>query len=775
MPFSIGVEYGIICLEMGGLWRSFTNLAYGALYLWSVLVSIAFFLASGSCYASKLADSIRWCDGTWDASGAPKGSLLTCNAGWWGARTYTGVTYTYEVAPTDPADVKGRDKKKFGNKLLGGYCQYNAFDAMPFVGAAEGRPIVAVFDFKRPCLFSEIDVVSRRMTNAAISVSISDDGSTWNEAQKGVARSAVTRVRLAPSAMGRYVRLSVLAKSGRTFIDSVLAWGEAEVSELYPEYVADIPCGDALNFPDVVGDGIAILPMDAPHLDAESKPKGNAPESISLKMARNESESRYFAVVNCGNRERKVSLSATGFGGGVSSELLVGGVMRMTRAAKPLTDREMILMMTTNRYYRGSADASDFDVLPFFSAGNVPTASFVRRYLANAAQVSGFPRAVPLASGEGCVVMLRVTSSDAKVGLCNGKINADGVSLPIDVDVVDLTLPGLKMWNYAYEPFTMQFPFESRVRMERDVERYAATGANTTRFLPVPGTKEEMFFRRVPSATVGGEDWCDKDVRDKVRKGNFDGTDAAEVGKIEESAHALVRRCREIGLPDGRCVAFLCDEPFLHNATSILKQAECVRRAEPNLPIHCDPCFWKGKGFAPDDDIAACLENGYNDLVDISCPHYEMLHRRGLRKYWFGSHKVKATYRHPACRFTPAEMADIYASGLNGYAWYCYYYPNATDPWDIDTYWALGFDYSPVFPLENDVAVTPQYESLRECSETVRMLQAIKASGRHELLKAAIGKIRGSVDRTRHFMHKSIARGRPDFLAVRDEILSQFK
>ena len=117
----------------------------------------------------------------------------------------------------------------------------------------------------------------------------------------------------------------------------------------------------------------------------------------------------------------------------------------------------------------------------------------------------------------------------------------------------------------------------------------------------------------------------------------------------------------------------------------------------------------------------------------------------------------------------------MHAAGLNGWAWHCYYSPCALDPWDINSYWALGFDYSPVFPLENDVAITPQYEQLRECSETMRLLDALAASGRTELLKTATDRIKGSADRTRHFMHRTIEWSKPDFIAVRDAILSEIK
>lgn len=53
--------------------------------------------------AAVAAEPICWTVGGWDDTGAPKGALLTDNPGWWGERVWTGVSYTYEIAPTSPA------------------------------------------------------------------------------------------------------------------------------------------------------------------------------------------------------------------------------------------------------------------------------------------------------------------------------------------------------------------------------------------------------------------------------------------------------------------------------------------------------------------------------------------------------------------------------------------------------------------------------------------------------------------------------------------------
>lgn len=65
------------------------------------------FALAALCAAAN--EPIRWCNGDWDETGAPKGKLLSDNPGWWGERVWTGVTYEYEDGhgPNNPRDIAG--------------------------------------------------------------------------------------------------------------------------------------------------------------------------------------------------------------------------------------------------------------------------------------------------------------------------------------------------------------------------------------------------------------------------------------------------------------------------------------------------------------------------------------------------------------------------------------------------------------------------------------------------------------------------------------------
>ena len=85
-------------------------------------------------------------------------------------------------------------------------------------------------------------------------------------------------------------------------------------------------------------------------------------------------------------------------------------------------------------------------------------------------------------------------------------------------------------------------------------------------------------------------------------------------------------------------------------------------------------------------------------------------------------------------------------------------------------YGVLNMDYLAVFPLENDVALTAQYESMREASETWRLLDALEAAGRDDVMKEVLERARSAWDRSHiHYMHKDAGKG--DILDLRARIL----
>lgn len=755
---------------------------------------------------------IRWFDGTPDPSGAPEGLLLTPNQRWFGDRLFTGVEYEWETPPEDPSDTREANGELVPAHRL--FRRHPADADTQVVGRHDAAPLVVSFDFKRPCKFSEVTLLHAQCHQAGGFVEFSEDRANWHDRIAFSTTGAITRLRCRGT--GHFLRLSfqALPPASRTILDDVYVWGDGEVSSGYPEALDEIAPGDALVFPGGVRGAVSILPMPTPSL--KSKPSGATPAAFPLTMALNETESRYFAVVNGTDAPQIIGLSADGFGDGVAAELLVGGVMRVSPPKRRISALERVKLATENAFGINNGTRDDIDIVPFFFTNAIPRENFLRRYLANPAQVSGFPGAVSLGPGEGCVVMMRLTTDGTATGMRHGALRvvgngasppmaAVGVTLPIPLTIVDLALPPQSMWIYAYEPFTKQYPFESERRIVRDVERYIGIGATTTRFLPEPGSKEAMFFSSVPQASVGCDKWCDPALYKRVADGEFTALSEEDRLQIQDGARAFLARSRILGLGDDRVAAFLPDEPQPRNARSVMALARLVKDATPTLRLHCDPLFYAGRGkgdgnapFYSPATVAEALLPEYNDCIDISCPHSYLATPRQdhvddqygeavsddghaytaetlMERLWLHHRAINAMYCHPAGKTGREMVWRCKRFGFNGFAYYEYCHPNI-DVWDIDSWGVLNLDYQAVMPLGEDVAITALYETLREAAEDARLIDALKAAGREDVLADVMERSNAAWDRTGwHWRHRRVQTQKgEDILALREAVLRAF-
>ena len=704
-------------------------------------------LTAAFAQASEI-EPIRWSDGAWDRSGAPKGRLLSDNGRWFGDQFFTGQT-NWTVSSEHNAGV---------------------------------TRAVRQYDFKRTCRFTEVDISYELWKGAHGHVEFSADGTTWfGRADYSIAPDKWhARMRLGTEISGRYMRIFVETREGVVpwFFFGVYVWGTcAEENEVGVE---GIPLGDSLQFKGAEKGVVSILPMPIPHLAV--KPSGKTPDRFPLTMARNETESRYFAVVNGTDRPQTVALRTEGFGE-AKAEILFGGVVRVKPPTREMTVLQKIQARVSSDAELNAAFKENLDVMPFFFEGTAPRENFLRRHVANWRQVKGFPSAVPLAPGEGCVVLLRVTTDGAKPGRFGGRLMAGSAALPVDVTVVDLALPPQSMWIYCYEPFTEQLPFESARRVRRDVERYVGLGATTTQWLPEPGTKEHLFFKAVPQASAGvvpegTYGWLNKSVHKKVMDGKFDELTEAERRIAVDDARRLVERGKELGLAREKVVVFLPDEPTMGNARSIMQLAALLKKEIPEIVLHADPCpfFHKIQDFLDDEGIVKLFQPEYASCIDVSCPVEPIVggnRTRTLKDLWQHPRLVNSMYNHPAGRTGKGTVYACHRFGFNGFGYYDYYHPVGA-PWDIRTWGALNFNYQAVFPLEFDVALTPLYEFLREAAEENRLLDALKAAGKTELYRNLLERSKTAWDRA-HFQWDLKDPKAEDILALREDALNAFK
>ena len=145
-----------------------------------------------------------------------------------------------------------------------------------------------------------------------------------------------------------------------------------------------------------------------------------------------------------------------------------------------------------------------------------------------------------------------------------------------------------------------------------------------------------------------------------------------------------------------------------------------------------------------------------------------------MKALWTAPRLINAQYNHPAGRMGREAAYQGYRDGFNGYAYYCYLDDlERFDPWDAGTWEISDCNYQAVYPLENDVAITALYETMREAAEDFRMLDALKAAGKADALKEVLSRADAAWDRTR-YAYRHLDPKAPDILDLRERILSEF-
>ncbi len=728
--------------------------------------------------AAAAVEPIYWTGCGQDDSGEPDGVLLTDNYGWWGRCVYTGVTYDYSDKPDSPRDVLGGNHGLFGRRLLDG--NHPTGWHRP-VGVTKKRPIEVTFDFRRPCTFCEVDLMSEKSPKAFAKIDVSADGTNWTAFAVLECTNALTRVRPGSSGHGRYMRLSFRARtSSVTYLDEVLAWGNGEVSDEFPENMRPIPRGNALRWSPSPSGGIMWIPIANP-TDRSAQQFGQPEFSLEpyaeaggeIVMARNETEVRYFAVVNGSAEMVELALSASGFGDGVSAELLVGGLVRTQKPRQQLTEKQRFDMMMTGDEPECPFDADKLGIVPFFTVENVPPANFARKHLANPEQVVGFPDRVEIASGECAVVMLRLTSRGARPSHRIGTLTAGAARREVAVRIVDVTLPDAG-WVFAWSPFTPQFPFESSERRVNDAKSVAELGVSMFRGGPQKGTKVEMASRERRDRTYFMVDCLGPRLDGLIYNAKIDALDDRGRCEIRSRIAGLRTQFGDCGVPTERVVLAMPDEPRRRNAKICGEVCRFIREAAPDMSIYMNPSFWEGSGFAMTDDIISALGPYYGECVDVSVPYRSLVEsEKGRRKLWGTPRRVNASYAHPAHRAGRSIAWANFRYGLDGFAYWCYYWrKTGGNPWDIRTWKTYSLEVNMVLPLENGVAVTPIYEEMREAWEDWRILTALREAGKTELLDALLKEFADSFD------PPNMETSRPykcDFQALRDKALQAFK
>lgn len=708
-----------------------------------------------------------------DDSGAPKGKLLSDNLHWHGPAVFTGCTYEYEcdlywkdeIRPMLNRFLRGKNdpppEPVFGRLLLNS----RVGGKESCVAGVMGKPIKAVFDFKRPCSFTEVDFMCDMARSKPYkgTVSFSDDKSAWSEPVAFEGAEGVCRVRFDEPKSGRYMRFSFGASDAgreRQYLDEVVVWGDGEVSEKYPEAggACDAPftapqslrgipetAMDGKTFADWqkrVGADVVVVPTRL-HDPQRYSPITNAPpEKFRISMTKSEREMRYFAVANAGNGRTTVKIEKPDFGPGVDVEIWLGAVIHAQHPTRKLTEaqkRDLLLLDLEPPSDIGPLNRMALE--PFVRGDMKPQPNFIRRFCGNAEQLLGFPGAFPLEKGEAAVFMLRLTTKDAKPGVRRARLSAGrGRALGLELAVADAELDRSELITLMYGPFVGQFPYETESRRNLDVRFVNDLHVNFSggaASFPEEGSKLWTWYKSAP----------DKILRRKLLPGGgaygscYFPVSKGKKGKrvTDEDLEAIVAHVGKVkaeaerrGIPKDRYVLDFPDEPRPNVLANLLKIARAVKAAHPDVQLFCNPLFFNG-AVKTNETLMADLRSTYNRCIDFSVPGFLAARRDWARNEFFTSaHRANMFYAQPARRMGRHGAWDAAVWGFNGLGYYCYWeYAIRCHTWDLRTNGAsiLGATYRMAYPSGDGFAITPIYEMMREAVEDFHLVKTLQRRG----------------------------------------------
>ena len=705
-----------------------------------LLLSLAFLSAT-----TQLAHADRiWWDGSRDTASSAPGKMLSDTPGYWGDSVLTGADYLYENAPDNPADslVDGKPRRLLDGAASGDW-------NVP-VGTAN-RPIVAVFDFKRVCAFSEIDISTRSQKVALKLETASDKSGPWQVAlDRPLSESPDTmfqRVPLASKPTGRYLRLTLNAVDAArgnylTYLEEVIAWGDVADKTAVPEAIQ--PIGKAPNLTGATIESIPGIERTAfadrefhdwqTHLGAAANQNAvwstlstwdnltAAPilpqklaSKVALALPRNGSDCAGVALTNTSlEKPTTANVSLGAFQKvGARGEVQAGAVKVSgeIRVAGAMASREQ-----------------GVGTVALFGHDDLLGDSLMRRYLTNGDNIKSFPT-LSLSSAGSAVLWLQAKSAGAEPGRYRATLKfGDKTTLPVEVEVLNVSLPNPFTWIQTYSGTTSMFPFVYADRTEREVSFKSSLGMNVWNGLPTlgtPGAAARKYIRTFYQPFILPYDYVDRGYNGRLKPEELTAQDEKA---IADFVHETVKQAKDLGLDYNDWSGELWDEPNAGNVAAFAALARIVKKADPRVNITMNPIFWEGNGVASDEQISKALSPWFEKLVDVSVPHEFLLRPKTLplldsprlvRAFYAVSTRSAKSERAAQVEFYRRQAWSAFSRGWNGWGFYAYFTPRG-DPWnDFDT---GEPDYQMVYPGPRGPIPTRACEAVREGWEDYRLL-----------------------------------------------------
>lgn len=692
---------------------------------------------------------ILWMDGSTEDT--LPGKLLSDNLEFFGETVPTGADYRYLTpllsltdSEQDLAELRGRRLQD--GRLIRRFCKEPA--------VAEGE-LSMEWDFKRVCVFNEIDLYCGDCAPSAVTVQSADgDPTVW--ADGGVtARDGLVRVRVNGQS-ARRLRITLRA-AGRIELFQLWAFGDAETETRSDDFSVDtFAFANSIAMESLMGaPHTAFSDVEGFHWMKRMK-KAGLFENGAVWSEQPAYGDLVLAPILPSVREATAPVSRRLCRGGSEVVCLAltntdSTAPRTVRVeldnASPLQAEWMVLGVMQSRWYGEAAG-------PLLNAEHTIGKSNLYRYVANAPVFAALPE-ICLPAGGSCLFWIRLTCGEnAASGRYTLAMRAGTAVKTITAEVLPLTLPQVHTGIMLWGDFTSMYPFSYADRARREVAYRRTLGVNIYDGWPEPGTPARVAFEEDPTSQFGIfalGDYAHRIYNNQIRPEDV-------TAEVEEDVRLLlsgcVRKAEEIGIGFDRWFLEMPDEPGSHNMAAVRTFVELCKRIEPRIRIYVNPACWTGfenDGVESDETLVKLLDGWYDTQVDISVPlalnledrpnamRYFRTKREFNGQYWVAGQHMNAD-RGALVSLPRACAWDSISRDLNFWGFYSYYCPrlnswdNAVRPYEnVDG----TINYQCVYGGVNGPIPTRASEAIREGHQDYRIMQLLreKAPGAYRTLQ----------------------------------------
>ncbi|NQU10381.1 DUF4091 domain-containing protein [bacterium] len=382
---------------------------------------------------------------------------------------------------------------------------------------------------------------------------------------------------------------------------------------------------------------------------------------------------------------------------------------------------------------------------PLFSADDRIGLLQMLRHFTNGPMIADFPR-VALPPCGSHVFWLEVETDSAAPGQYTTTLTAaPGPSVPVEVEVLPVTLPSPRVWVHSWSqgPVGTTWPFIAADTLANTVGDKISRGISSFSGVPTPHTeaaearrqKQDVYFFYnyiIPNGG-SGKPWVSYGYGNLTNI--FYNLTEKDHEVISNHVTDVVRQYREAGVEYADWVGELWDEPGDASSELVFLSTAWVHAVDPKVQVYVNPAFPnKVESFRKMSQGSSCFVPFWGNWFKGTEWRAEIKPGR-VNAFYAVQGSNRSELNEELVGHYRVMPWHAFKLGLNGWGFYAYYGPRGDPYTDYDPP-GSETDYQVVYPGPRGPVPSRQAEAMRDGWEDYRLLTLLAASGKPEAKEA---------------------------------------